>query len=147
MFTRALPILFAGLSLFAQGGPQGGPQGHGPLPFLMPLRALNLTEAQQASLRQILDAHKAAMDQKTAAAQAARKALGDALTQVATPDAQLKALHDTAAAAQFEVLKEGRAIFLEVDSLLAPEQRAKAQELKATLHRHLEGLRGMAFGH
>jgi len=114
---------------------------------MMPLRALNLTEAQKTAIHQIFDSHKETLQPKVQAAGEARKAVGDALTQPGTTEAQLKALHDAAAAAQFEVLKEGRAIFLQVDPLLTPEQRAKAQELKAKFHKHMDGLRDFVFGH
>lgn len=148
MVTRILPLLFVGLSLVAQPGPQAGPpKGRPPLPFMLPLRALNLTETQKADLHRIFEGHKDSLRAKSEAAGNARKAVGDALTQPGTTEAQLKSLHDAAAAAQFEVLKEGRALFLQVDPLLTPEQRAKAQELKASFHQHMDGLRDFAFGH
>lgn len=142
MVTRLLPLLFTGLSLVAQPGPD--PHA---LPCLAPLRAMNLTEAQKTSLHLVFAAHKEALKAKTEAARDARRAVGDALTQTDTTEAQLKALHDTAAAAQFEVLKEGRAMFLEVRPLLTPEQRSRAQELKEKIHRHLDLLRDFVFSH
>lgn len=144
MITRFLPLAFAGCALLAQG--PHGLGGHGPSPLHLPLRALNLTEAQKTSVHQILDAHKPAMAAKTAAARDARRALVDAVTSPATSEAQLKTLHDAAAAAQFEVLKEGRAIFLEVDPLLTPEQRTKAHELKDRMRSRMDHFRGMVFG-
>lgn len=144
MFTRLLPLAFAGLALCAQG--PHGPEGHGPAPFLMPLRALDLTEAQRSAIHQRLEAHKPALQAKSAAARDARRALMDATTMSGTTDAQLQVLHEAASAAQFEVLKEGRALFLEVDPLLTPEQRTKAQALKQKLRGRMDHVRGLLLG-
>ena len=145
MFTRALPLLFAGLSLTAvpHHGPQGG-HGHGML--LQPFQALNLSEAQKTSIHQVFEAHKPSLHAKAEATHAAHRALIDGLTSPATTDQELQALHAAFSATSFELVKEGRAIFLEIDPLLAPEQRVQAQEVKTHLRGHLEMLHGMLMG-
>ncbi len=140
MWKRALPLLFSGLALCAQPGPHG----HGP--FLPPFEALNLSESQKSSIHQILARHHEALKAKGEVARNAHRALVDGITTPATPEADLKALHEAAASAGFEVAKEFRAIVLEVDPLLSPEQRAKAQELKATFRTHLDHVHRLVLG-
>jgi periplasmic protein CpxP/Spy len=49
-------LALAAIAVFAQQGPpfggHGGPDGHGPIPFA---RELNLTDAQKAQIKQIMD--------------------------------------------------------------------------------------------
>lgn len=139
MFKRILPICLAGLSLAAQPA-SGRP------PFMGHLQALDLSDAQKASVRQTLATHKDALKAKTAVAREARRAMVDAALQPGTSEAQLKALHDAAARAQFEVIKEGRAIHQEISPILSPEQKAKAADLKAEFRGRLDGLRQFVFG-
>jgi Spy/CpxP family protein refolding chaperone len=141
MFKRLLPLCLAGLTLAAQPAHREGRPA-----FMAQLKALDLSEAQRASVRQTLANHKDALKAKTAAAREARRAMVDALLQPETTEAKLKSLHDTAAKAQFEVLKEGRAIHQEISPVLTPEQQAKAAELKADFRGRMDGLRQFVFG-
>ena len=119
----ALALVALGAPLAAQGrGPGFGPGAKGP-----GLRHLNLTAAQQTQVKAIRDQHQAALQAKVEAAQAARKALHDAMANATTDAATLKALHDKASAAQFDVMLEHRAVRAEILPLLTPDQQATFQ--------------------
>jgi len=136
IIRNALPLALAALiaaPLAAQGHPRGGP-GMGPRseagPFLM-MRGLNLTEAQKASLKAMAEKHREAMKPKHEAAMAARKAFHDAMLDSAKSVDQLKDLHEKASQAQFELALDRRAMMQEAMALLTPEQKAKAEQLRA----------------
>jgi len=136
MFIRnALPLALAALfaaPLAAQGHPRGGPEmgpHHEAGPMLM--RGLNLSEAQKAGLKAIAEKHREAMKPKHEAAMAAQKALHEAMMDATASLDQLKALHEKASQAQFELALDRRAMMQESLALLTPEQKAKADQLRA----------------
>ncbi len=148
MFIRsalvlALATIFAA-PLAAQGDHRGPGMGHGP----MMMRGLDLTEAQKASLKTLGAARREAMKPKLEAAMTARKALHEAMMNPATPLDQLKALHEKASQAQFELALERRAMLQECLALLTPEQKAKAEKLRAERPQEgREGRMGRGEGH
>jgi Spy/CpxP family protein refolding chaperone len=89
---------------------------------------LNLTEAQQAQVKAIHDRHQAAIQAKAEAADAARKAMHEAMASSATDAKTLKALHEKASAAQFDLLLEHRAVRQEILPQLTPEQKAQFEK-------------------
>jgi Spy/CpxP family protein refolding chaperone len=92
--------------------------------------ALNLTEAQKASIQSIREKHRPDLVLRRDAIQQAQAALRAALQDAATPEAQLRALHDKASAARFEMMLARRSVHQEVQAVLTPEQRVKAAELR-----------------
>lgn len=118
-------LLMTGAALFAQGPHPGfGPgMGH-PLEGRMG-RHLGLTDSQKEQVKVILERHKAAIKAKMDAAQAAQKAMHEAMKNNATDANTLKALHQKTADARFEVMQEQRAVHQEILPLLTPEQKAK----------------------
>jgi len=125
----ALALTALGTSLAAQG-PGFGP-GHGRGPGFgegRGLRGLNLSEAQQAQVKAIHDKHQATFKAKGETAQAAHKALRDAMTDATTDAGTLKLLHDKASAARFDLLLERRAVRQEILPLLTAEQRATFEQ-------------------
>lgn len=108
-------------------------------------RALNLSDAQKTTIRGIRDKHRPDLMARREAARQAQVALRTALQDPATPEAQLRALHDKAAAARFEMMLVRRSVHQEVQAVLTPEQREKAAELRGMararmqqrLHQHL----------
>lgn len=112
-------------------GPEGMP-GHGPGRVL---KALGLTQDQEAAVRAILDKHRAAEGARRKAAGAKEAALRAALEDPATPDAQLKALHAQASDARFEAMLAHRAVVKEIEAVLTPEQQAKARRIRENLAR------------
>ncbi len=93
-------------------------------------RALDLTPAQQTNIQSIREKHRSDLLQRRDATHQAQSALQAALREAATPEAQLRALYDKAAAARFEMMLARRAVRLEVQAVLTPEQRMKAAELR-----------------
>ena len=108
----------------------------------MMMRGLDLTEAQKASLKVIADKHREGMKGRHEAALAARKAVQEAMMDSATSLDKLKALHEKASQAHFEMALERRAMMQESLGILTPEQKAKAEKLRA--ERRKEGHRGMS---
>ncbi|MBI1751442.1 MAG: Spy/CpxP family protein refolding chaperone [Acidobacteria bacterium] len=138
----AIALLAIGSALAAQeAGPGFGPgfgRGQGPMSGQMPgpmhdsfmgggrgFMGLQLTEAQQAKVKAIHDSHQAALKAKGEAASAAHKALGAALADESADAKTLRTLYDRAAAAQFDLLLEHRAVRQEILPLLTAEQKAQ----------------------
>lgn len=92
---------------------------------------LDLTETQKAQMKSIREKHQANLEAKRKAAQEAGEALRAAMRNPSTPEGELKALHDRASAARFELAKEHRAMQLEHQAILTPEQKAKLETLRA----------------
>lgn len=93
-------------------------------------QALNLSDAQRTSLRSIREKHRAELLLKRDAAKQAQASLRAALREADTPEAQLRALHDKASAAQIEMLLARRVVRQQVQAVLTPEQREKIAELR-----------------
>lgn len=114
-------------------------------------RTLNLTEAQKASIQSIRERHRPDLVLHHDTIKQAQATLRAALLDAATPEAQLRALHDKASAARFEMMLARRSVHQEVQAVLTPEQRAKAAELRGMARarmrervRHLRMAAGMA---
>jgi len=134
-------LISIGVALSAQAPPDRGPgRGHGPMGEGHGFRGLNLTTDQKAKVKAIHDSHQAALKAKGDAAQAAHKALATGLASDATDAKTLRTLHDAAAAAQFELLLEHRAVRQEILPLLTADQKAK-------FNQHPMGGRGMGPRH
>jgi len=124
---RALVCLLVACPLVAQPGPGPG------LRQQRIAQALHLTDAQKTSIKAIHDKHQASLLGRREATRQAQTALIAALREAATPEAQLRTLHDKAAAARFDMILARRSVRQEVQAVLTPEQRAKATELRDTI--------------
>ena len=126
----ALAALLA-VPLVAQ---RGGP-GPGGVPGLDPmvLHALDLSEAQHAALKAILDAHQQEARAKEEVLHTAEAALETGMLDATTTVDQLKALHGSVSQAQFQMLLVHRAVLQEALVLLTPAQTAKLEKLKKAL--------------
>lgn len=93
-------------------------------------RVLALTDAQKASIQAIREKHRPDLATRRDAAREAQAAFRAALRDPATPEAQLRLLHDKAASARFGMLMAGRAMRQDIQAVLTPEQRAKASQLR-----------------
>lgn len=123
-------LLVAALPLAAQRPGRGGfgpHRGMGAPVF----ECLDLTENQKIQMKAIAEKHQATMEAKRKAAQEATRALHQASRASATPDAELKALHDRASAARFELMQARRAMQQEHQAVLTGEQKAKLEKLQA----------------
>jgi len=120
----ALLLALLALPLAAQPGPGRGPR------LERISQALQLTEAQKASIQAIREKHRPALSTRRDAVRHARIDLGTALKDPAIPDTQLRALYDRAASARFELILAQRSLRREVQAQLTPEQQARAAELR-----------------
>ena len=102
------------------GGMMGGGRGQA---CLTPDSGLTLTEAQQASYKKILEAHKTSLDAKLKTANDARDAMRKGMQDPATSDAKVKELHAKTSEAMTAVMLERRAMQREFEALLTPEQK------------------------
>ena len=138
LLRSTLALTLVALPLAAQAGP--GPRGQ----VQRMARILRLTDEQKASIRAIHEKHGADMAARRESARQAQAALGAALQDPAAPEGQLRELHDRASAARFQMLLARRAVHQEVQAVLTPEQRAKAEALRdlARERRPLQERRG-----
>jgi protein CpxP len=134
-FTVAavLTALMAGGAAFAQapGGRGGrGPGGFGPGSGL-PLRALNLTDAQREQVRtmtqQFRTQNREAAERLRAAMQAQRKAV----EAIPVNEELIRSTTRELAEAQAEVAVQRARLHADIFGLLTPEQQAEAKKLQA----------------
>ncbi len=122
---------------FGFGGPEMTPPH---------LRALNLSEAQNDKLFELMHARAPGMREKIKAARGADEALRQFGQSPEFSDAKARTLADAAARSMAEVSLERVRLDHEIYGLLTPEQRQKLAELKASgpdWHRpHGKGGRG-----
>jgi len=112
-------------------------------------RALHLTADQQAAIQAIRDKHKPELVAHRQAAREAGTALRTALRDPLMPEDRLRALHEKASSARFDLLLARRALRRDVEATLTPEQIARAAELRGLVRaRRRERMRHlrMAFG-
>jgi Spy/CpxP family protein refolding chaperone len=122
--SAGLALALSAAVLSAQGfGPMmGGGRGPAECGHMPPF--LDLTEAQQASLKTLRDRHQASLDAKHKAAEQAREELRKAMPDSTVSDAKLKELHLKVAGAMADVMLERRAMDREFEALLTTEQKA-----------------------
>jgi Spy/CpxP family protein refolding chaperone len=139
IFLVSAGLALATTALMAQGfgpGMMGGGRGQGRGAACFqggPMaRSLNLTAAQQASLKAVSDKHQAALDAKLKAADEARDAMRDAMRDPAVSDVKVKELHTKTSDAMMAVMLERRTMAREFEAILTPEQKAawEAQRLQ-----------------
>ena len=129
-------IAIAGLLLsaaaFAQG-PRGG-QGRtefGPGGLGLPLRQLNLTEAQQTRLKQIREQHRDEMASAMTRLATARAAQRAAIEKVPADEAQITSLTQDMTQAEVDVAIQTARLNTEVWGVLTAEQRSEVTKLRA----------------
>jgi Spy/CpxP family protein refolding chaperone len=133
LIRSTLTLAILSLPLVAQPGPDSGRRAEriGP--------ALRLTEAQKTSIHAIRDKHRADLIQRRDAVRHARIDLQTALQDAATPDTRLRALYDKASSARFDLILARRSVRMEVQAVLTPEQRARAEEMRDRARRRFDG--------
>ena len=114
-----------------RGGPfgPGGPMG--PLGGL-PLRELNLTDAQREQVRQIVDSRQQETRAIGERAMAAREALHAATTSPSFDEALIRAKAAELAAIDADMAVSRARVFADVFQILTPEQQATAKELSGS---------------
>jgi Spy/CpxP family protein refolding chaperone len=109
------------------GGPFDSAQGR-PLAGL-PLRELNLTDAQREQVKQIVDSRQQEVRAIGERAMAAREALHAATTSPSFDEGLIRAKAAEVASIEADMAVSRARIFADVFQLLTPEQQAKVKEL------------------
>ncbi len=130
----ALIVVLAGsMPAFAQlGSPREFREGGGMLPIL--LRAVNLTPDQQAKVREIMAAHRTAMQATLEQLRQVQDELADKLfTPGPLRASDLQPQLQRIGQLREQLLQESARISVEVRALMTPEQLAKAAQVKERL--------------
>ena len=136
-----------GQGMMGPGGPgmRGGPGGRGGM-FGLPMRELDLTDAQREQVRAIMESHREAQKAIGDRMQTARKALHAAVAADVLDEGAIRA-----AAAEIGTIEADAAVLQakirgEVFALLTPEQAKKAKELRSELENRMKDGRGRGRG-
>jgi protein CpxP len=133
-----------GRGMMGPGGPgmRGGPGGM----FGLPLRELDLTDAQREQVKAIMASHR---DEQKAAGDkmmAARKALHEAIAAETFNEAAIRAAAGEVGAAEADAAVLQAKIHGEVFAILTPEQVKKAKELRSEMENRMKEGRGRGRG-
>jgi Spy/CpxP family protein refolding chaperone len=132
-----LALLAIGLPALAEPGPgprdHDGPGGHGPGRGMARMaEKLGLSDAQKTQLQAIKDRYRSgAFGDTTKAFQDARARLEDLIGDPVSTDQQILEAARLVSARGESVAIQRHRMAVEIDSILTPEQRQKAKELKA----------------
>ena len=140
-----LTFALLGASLLAQAPPPPpdamrgpGPEGPHHRGGEFNLKFLGLSPDQDKAVKALLDQHRAVAQALHKAAAGQEEALHAAMEDPATSEPQLRALHAAASEARLKALLDHRALLLDLQALLTPEQRAKARRVMANQRRERE---------
>ena len=128
--------LLAGGMAFAQG-PRGGPGGRGgrgefgPGGLGIPLRQLNLTEAQKTQLQQIREQQRGDMESAMRKLAAARDAQRAAIESVPADEAKITSLTQDMTQAEVDAAIQTARVNTAIWGVLTAEQRAEVTKLRA----------------
>jgi protein CpxP len=106
-------------------------RGGGPLGFGLPLRELQLTDAQQQQIRDIRSRHETQIREAASRLETARETQRKAVEAIPANEAQITAVTQDLVQAEVDVAIQASRLNTEVWSVLTPEQQAKAKELRA----------------
>jgi Spy/CpxP family protein refolding chaperone len=127
--------------LSAQGGPggpgrfggPGGPGGRGGGIVGLPLRQLNLSDAQEDRVRSIVQAHDAALKEIGTRAASARRALNEAVTADTVDEGLIRARAAELATVEADMSVLRAQINNEIFRVLTPEQQTQLRELRTRM--------------
>jgi periplasmic protein CpxP/Spy len=126
-------LLATGVVAFAQGprGGRGRGDGFGPGGLGIPLRQLNLTEAQRTQLEQIREQHRADMDSAMKKLATARQAQRAAIETVPADEAKITSLTQDLTQAEVDVAIQSARLNTAAWGVLTEAQRAEVTKLRA----------------
>jgi periplasmic protein CpxP/Spy len=128
--------LLASAVAFAQG-PRGGPGGRARGEFGrgglvgIPVRQLNLTEAQQTQMQQIREQHRDEIESARTALASARQAQRAAIESVPADEAKITSLTQDMTQAEVDVAIQTARLNTAIWGVLTAEQRAQLTKLRA----------------
>lgn len=139
---RSVTAVIAVIGLLATGiafaqGPRGGPGGRGGRDGFgagglgIPLRQLNLTEAQRTQLEQIREQHRADMEAAMKQLATARQAQRAAIESVPADEAKITSLTQDLTQAEVDVAIQSARLNTAVWNVLTESQRAELKKLRA----------------
>jgi protein CpxP len=129
-------LLATGIVAFAQG-PRGGPggrgrgDGFGPGGLGIPLRQLNLTDAQKTQLEQIREQHRADMESAMKKLAAVRQTQRTAIESVPADEAKITSLTQDLTQAEVDVAIQSARLNTAVWGVLTDAQKAEVTKLRA----------------
>ena len=137
--TAVLAGLLAGGVAFAQGpgaGRRGGPGGFGGPggpggPGGLPLQALNLTEAQQDQVKQLVQQFRAQNQNVGEQLRRAMEAQRKAVETIPVDEGLIRSTTQALVEAQTEMAIQQARLQGEIFALLTPDQQAQARKLQA----------------
>lgn len=118
-----------GLRMMGPGAP--------PLGIELPLRQLDVSEAQREQMRSIVEAHAAQARTLAERARAAREALREAITAEVLDEALVRQRAADVAAVEADLAVLRAQIHQQVFAVLTPEQQQKARDLRAQAQERL----------
>ena len=133
-----------GQGMMGPGGPgmRGGPGGM----FGLPLRELELTDAQREQVKAIMESHREGQKAAGDKLMAARKALHEAVAAEAFDEAAIRAAAGELGTAEADAAVLRARIHAEVFAILTPEQVKKAKALRAEMENRAKEGRGRGRG-
>jgi Spy/CpxP family protein refolding chaperone len=130
--TVLVLVAAGGAILFAQGPGPRGPRGGGPgMGGGLPLRALELTEAQRAQVQQLVQQHREATRALVERAQAARAAERQAMEAIPFNESQIRAATSATAEIEADLAVQQARLQSEIHGLLTAEQQQRLQKIRA----------------
>lgn len=106
---------------------------HPPTPPRLMMEELSLSEAQMQEIHSILERHRGGRSAKERVVFGKERALQEAVEDTNAPEAKLKVLHTELSEARFQLILDQRAVLIEIQAVLTPEQQAKAKGLRLPL--------------
>jgi len=126
----AVVTLLAGGLVYAQGPRGGRPGGPGARGFGLPLRQLQLTDAQQEQVRQIRSRHEAQMREAMTRLETARRAQQKAVEAVPADEAQITSLTQDMVQAEVDAAIQASRLNSEIWTVLTPDQQSQLKKLR-----------------
>jgi Spy/CpxP family protein refolding chaperone len=98
---------------------------------MLPLGPLNLTDAQRAEVRSLVEAHRAATQPVLERARTAREALHAAVTATTVDEAAIRARSAELASAEADLAVARARLHADVAKVLTPEQAAELEQARS----------------
>jgi protein CpxP len=108
---------------------------------MMPFGQLDLTEAQRAQVRSLVEAHRAATAPVLERARTARQALHEAVTASAVDEAAIRARSAELASAEADLTVARARMHADVLKILTPEQRTELEQNRTRRAERMQGMR------